>query len=116
MKKNHLSKHVKGSNPLKFKSKFYSTRCEKLINDSEVAICTVRYSETREKIMKLSEIRRELYSCKLNKMAEQEETADLCQIFTYIPPFSERALFSSRVPFLFPLRALEHPIEPFTSR
>lgn len=42
-------------------------------------------------------------------MAEQEETADLCQIFTYIPPFSERALFSSRAPFLFPLRALEYP-------
>lgn len=59
--------------------------------------------------MKLSEIQRELYSCKLNKMAEQEEIADLCQIFTYIPPFSERALFSSCAPFLFPLRALEHP-------
>lgn len=47
MEKDHLSKHVKGSNPLKFKSKFYSTRCEKLINDSEVAICTIFWN-TRE--------------------------------------------------------------------
>lgn len=41
-------------------------------------------------------------------MTEQEETPDLCRIFTYIPPFSDVcALFPP--PFPFPLRAPEHP-------